>query len=46
MAFKILQASSTLLVIGPAVSCECDIGIIPALETSPKLGLIPTIPFA
>src|SRR5262245_9280228 len=35
-------ASLTVRVIGPAVSCECEIGMIPVLLTSPIVGLMPT----
>src|SRR5262245_50961785 len=30
---------------GPAVSCVCEMGMIPARLTSPTVGLIPTMPF-
>jgi len=40
-----IAASVTVLVIGPDVSCECEIGMIPLRETSPTVGLIPTTPF-
>jgi hypothetical protein len=40
-----IAASVTVRAIGPAVSCECDIGIIPLRETRPTVGLIPTTPF-
>src|SRR5687768_14154430 len=39
-----MAASRTVRVIGPAVSCECEIGTIPVRLTSPIVGLIPTIP--
>jgi hypothetical protein len=29
---------------GPAVSCVCEMGMIPARLTRPTVGLIPTIP--
>ncbi len=37
-------ASATLRAIGPAVSCVCEIGMIPARLTSPTVGLMPTMP--
>ena len=37
-------ASATVRDIGPAVSWLCAIGIMPERETSPSVGLIPTIP--
>src|SRR5512142_2912054 len=39
-----MAASVTVRHIGPAVSCECAMGTIPARLTSPSVGLIPTIP--
>src|SRR5690606_32444977 len=41
-----IAASATVRVIGPAVSCECAIGMIPDRLTSPTVGLIPTMPLA
>ena len=41
-----MAASVTVRAIGPAVSCVCEIGIIPARLTSPTVGLMPTIEFA
>src|SRR5262245_64143463 len=38
-------ASRTVIAIGPAVSCECEIGTMPCCGTSPTPGLIPTTPF-
>src|SRR5271169_3962949 len=37
-------ASATVRVICPAVSCVCEMGIMPAREISPTVGLMPTIP--
>src|SRR5215467_16071244 len=37
-------ASATVRHIGPAVSWLCAIGITPARETNPSVGLMPTIP--
>src|SRR5664279_61505 len=37
-------ASATVRVIGPAVSCVCEMGIMPVREISPTVGLMPTIP--
>src|SRR5439155_23855970 len=42
MAPSRMAASRTLRAIGPAVSCECEIGMMPARLTSPTVGLIPT----
>ena len=39
-------ASVTLRAIGPAVSWSAEIGITPARLSSPRVGLMPTIPFA
>ena len=39
-------ASRTVLAIGPAVSCVCEMGITPVRPTSPTVGLMPTMPFA
>ena len=39
-------ASATVRAIGPAVSWLCAIGTIPDRLTSPKVGLMPTIPHA
>jgi hypothetical protein len=41
-----MAASRIVLHIGPAVSCECEIGIILLRLTSPTVGLIPASPFA
>src|SRR5437660_6985859 len=41
-----IAASVTVRAIGPAPSCVCEIGIMPARLTSPTVGLIPTIPLA
>src|SRR5439155_20093748 len=41
-----IAASRTVRAIGPAVSWLCAIGMIPARLTKPRVGLIPTIPFA
>src|SRR6266542_4739021 len=40
-----MAASATVRVIGPAVSCVCEIGTIPVRLTSPIVGLMPTNPF-
>ena len=40
-----MAASVTDLVIGPAVSWLCEIGMRPSWETSPTVGLSPTIAF-
>ena len=37
-------ASLTVRAIGPAVSWLCEIGMMPALPTSPTVGLMPTRP--
>src|SRR5690242_17274461 len=37
-------ASATVIAIGPAVSCDLEIGTIPAPGTSPTVGLMPTQP--
>ena len=42
---SVFATISTLIPIGPAVSCEDDIGIIPDLLTKPVVGFMPTIPF-
>ena len=34
----------TVRAMGPAVSCVCEIGMMPARLTSPTVGLIPTMP--
>ena len=34
----------TLRAIGPAVSCVCEIGMMPVRLTSPTVGLIPAMP--
>jgi len=39
-----IAASETVRVIGPDVSCECEIGIIPLREMRPTVGLMPTTP--
>src|SRR5215210_1619516 len=39
-------ASATVRAIGPAVSCVCEIGMIPVRLTRPTVGLIPTRPLA
>ena len=41
-----IAASITERVIGPAVSCVCEIGTIPVRLNKPTVGLMPTIPFA
>ena len=40
-----MAASITLLVMGPAISCVQDSGIIPYLLTSPTIGFTPTTEF-
>ena len=44
MISSISAAFFTELAIGPAVSCVCEMGIIPDRLTRPTVGLIPTIP--
>jgi len=44
IAVSTAAASATLRAIGPAVSCECEIGMMPLRLTSPTVGLIPTRP--
>src|ERR687884_1209084 len=39
-------ASVTLRAMGPAVSCWAEIGTMPLRLTRPRLGLMPTTPFA
>ena len=39
-----MAASRTVRVIGPAESCECEIGMMPERLQSPTVGLIPTMP--
>src|SRR5437868_7268336 len=46
MAPSSAAASATVRAIGPAVSCECEIGMMPVRLTSPTVGLMPTRPFA
>src|SRR3989442_13095944 len=46
IAERSAAASATVLAIGPAVSCECAIGMIPERLTRPTVGLIPTRPLA
>src|SRR5260370_41604520 len=41
-----MAASLTVRVMGPAVSWLCAIGMIPALLTNPRVGLMPTMPLA
>ena len=41
-----IAASATVRAIGPAVSCECAIGMMPARLTRPSVGLMPTMPLA
>src|SRR6201996_723757 len=40
-----IAASFTVRVIGPAVSCVAEMGIIPDRLHKPTVGFIPTIPF-
>ena len=42
---NVFATISTLAPMGPAVSCEDDIGTIPDLLTKPVVGFMPTIPF-
>ena len=44
IALSISAASVTVRVIGPAVSCEWAIGMIPFCATSPSVGFSPTTP--
>ena len=46
IAPSITAASVTLRVIGPAVSCSAEIGMIPARLSRPTVGLMPTTAFA
>src|SRR5687768_10906145 len=39
-------ASATVRAIGPAVSCVCEIGMMPDRLTRPTVGFRPTRPFA
>src|SRR5262245_33173594 len=39
-----MAASRTVRVIGPAVSCDCEMGMMPARLHSPTVGLMPTMP--
>src|SRR5687768_15009402 len=41
---RTMAASATERVIGPGVSCEWDMGMMPERLTSPTVGLRPTIP--
>lgn len=41
-----MAASRTVRAIGPAVSCDDEIGMIPARLINPTVGLIPTMPHA
>src|SRR4051794_25837513 len=43
--FSTTAASATLRVMGPAVSCDVEIGTMPLRLTSPTVGLMPTRPF-
>src|SRR5258706_15439434 len=44
MAVSRIAVSATVRVIGPAVSCECEIGTMPSRLIRPTVGLIPTRP--
>jgi hypothetical protein len=44
IADSIVAASATVRVIGPAVSCEAEIGMTPLRDINPTVGFIPTIP--
>ena len=44
MTVSTMAASSTVVVIGPAVSCEWAIGMMWVRLTSPTVGLNPTTP--
>src|ERR1035438_3090977 len=39
-----MAASATVRAIGPAVSCECAMGMMPVAGIRPRVGLIPTTP--
>ena len=39
-----MAASRTVRVMGPAVSCEWEIGMMPERLQSPTVGLMPTMP--
>ncbi len=45
IAVRSAAASATERAIGPAVSCEWAMGMIPERLTSPTVGLMPTSPF-
>src|SRR6476619_2538810 len=44
IAVRSATASPTLRAMGPAVSCECEIGMMPPRLTRPTVGLMPTNP--
>src|SRR3954452_14326461 len=46
MALRMMAASVTERAIGPAVSWLCEIGMIPACDTSPTVGFSPTTELA
>src|SRR5215468_2329456 len=46
MTVSSAAACSTVLVIGPAVSCECEMGTMPCCEISPTVGFRPTMPLS
>src|SRR4029453_15749076 len=46
MAVRRAAAWATVLVIGPAVSWECEIGTMPCCGISPTVGFRPTMPFS
>src|SRR5262245_56493165 len=41
-----MATSRTVRAIGPAVSCDCEIGMTPVRLTRPTVGLMPTMPLA
>src|SRR5687768_552964 len=43
-ALSMTAVSATVRVIGPAVSCDAAIGMIPLREINPTVGFKPTIP--
>ena len=45
IASKSIAASCTVLAKGPAVSCVCEIGIMPERLSNPTVGFMPTVPF-
>src|SRR4051812_31491170 len=46
IAVSTAAASATVRACGPIVSCVCEIGTTPARLVMPRVGLMPTMPFA